>query len=239
VRLVTWNILDGGAGRIDAIARVLRDADPDLVALQEANDRAGAAELASALEMALVYGEANSAYAVAWLTRLPLARSQNHRLAALDKTLLEVEVDGLRLFATHLSAGRAPEDEPRRIAEVAAILERIGGVDGVLVGDFNATHPGDATGAPPVEEDAPGGYVSRRPVELVLEHGFVDCFRTLHPDERGWTYTSEHPWARFDFVFARALRPRSCRVVGTTASDHFALVAELDNYSVTIQTSRT
>ena len=224
---MTWNILDGGAGRLDAIARVLCEANPDLVALQEANDRAGAARLASSLEMELVYGEANNAFAVAWLSRLPVERTQNHRLAVLDKTLLEIEAGGLRLFATHLFAGRAPEDEPRRVAEVEAILDRIGGAGGMLVGDFNSTHPSDATGAPPAEEDAPGGYVSRRPVEIVLEHGFVDCFRALHA-ERGWTYTSEHLWARFDFVFARGLRPRSCRVVETDASDHFALVAEVD-----------
>src|SRR5207245_7826892 len=107
-------------------------------ALQEANDRANAESLAQALGMQLVYGEANSDYAVAWLSRLPVARSENHRLPVLDKTLLEMEVNGLRLFAAHLSAGRTKADEPHRIEETQAILDEIGSDADLLVGDFNA-----------------------------------------------------------------------------------------------------
>jgi endonuclease/exonuclease/phosphatase family metal-dependent hydrolase len=230
LRIVTWNILDGGVGRLDRIASVLRQADADVVALQEANDRGGVERLAARLGMELAYGEANSPFAVAWLSRLPVVRSQNHRVPALDKTLLEVEVGGLRLFAAHLSAGRFRDDEPWRVAEVEAILERVGNDDCVLVGDFNSAHPDDVVGVAPPEEHAPPGYVSRRPIELVLEHGFVDCFRTLQPEERGWTYTSARPWARFDFVFAaRGLDVTRCEVGASAgnASDHFPVVADL------------
>ena len=206
------------------IEHVLREQDADVVALQEANDRAAVAALGARLGMQVVYGEANSEFAVAWLSRVPVARAANHRLPQLEKTLLEIEVDGLRLFATHLSAGRTRADEPRRIAEVEAILGRVGDV---LVGDFNAVHPDDEVGAPPPEEQAPTDFVSRRPVELVLEAGFTDCFRALNPGDRGWTYLASHPWARLDYVFTRR-HPRSCTVVETDASDHFALVAELD-----------
>jgi endonuclease/exonuclease/phosphatase family metal-dependent hydrolase len=145
-------------------------------------------------------------------------------LPVLEKTLLEVEVAGRRLFATHLSAGRTKAEEPRRVAEVEAVLARVGDGD-LLAGDFNAVHPSDEIGTPPPEEHAPTDYISRRPIELVLEAGFVDCFRELHPGERGWTYLAWHPWARLDYFFAR--RPaRSCEVVETRASDHFALVAD-------------
>jgi exodeoxyribonuclease III len=226
VRVLTWNIWNGGLGRLDAIERVLREQDADLVALQEAIDRAAVAALGARLGMEVVYGEANSQFAVAWLSRVPIARAENHRLPQLEKTLLEIEVDGRRLFATHLSAGRTRADEPRRIAEVDAVLAHVGG-DDVLVGDFNAVHPDDQVGAPPPEAQAPADYVSRRPVELVLEAGFTDCFRALNSSERGWTYLAWHPWARLDYVFARQ-RARACTVVETQASDHFAVVAELD-----------
>src|SRR5437773_8242752 len=93
MRIVTWNIWNGGVGRLDAIERVLRGQDADVVALQEANDRVGVEALAAALDMQLVYGDANSEFAVAWLSRLPISRSENHRLAVLDKSLLEIEVD--------------------------------------------------------------------------------------------------------------------------------------------------
>jgi endonuclease/exonuclease/phosphatase family metal-dependent hydrolase len=204
----------------------LREQNADLVALQEATDRGAVEALGARLGMEVVYGEANSEFSLAWLSRVPVARAENHRLPKLEKTLLEIEVDGRRLFATHLSAGRTRADEPRRIAEVDAVLAHVGRHD-VLVGDFNAVHPDDEIGARPPEEQAPADYVSRRPVELVLEAGFTDCFRALNPDQRGWTYLAWHPWARIDYVFARR-GAHSCEVVETRASDHFAVVAELD-----------
>src|SRR5437868_8109489 len=105
MRLVTWNILDGGAGRIDRIADVLRALAPDVVALQEANDEDAVRRVAGALGVNAYWGAANSPYAVAWLSR-KRAVCQNHRLPVLDKTLLELRIGELRLLTTHLSAGR-------------------------------------------------------------------------------------------------------------------------------------
>jgi exodeoxyribonuclease III len=224
LRLVTWNIWNGGEDRLEAIERVLREQKADVVALQEANDRQAVERLASSLQLQVVYGEANSEYAVAWLSRLPIARSANHRLPVLEKTLLEVEVAGTRLFATHLSAGRTLAHEPRRIAEAEAIVAQVGAGADVLVGDFNAVHPRDDVGSPPPEKELE--HVSRRPIELLLDEGLVDSFRDLHPDDPGWTYVAWHPWARLDYVFTRE-RPRTCAVVESDASDHFALVADL------------
>ena len=209
---------------------MLRDLDADVVALQEANERAAAERLAAALGMEIVYGEANSEFAVAWLSRLPIARAANHRLPVLDKTLLEIEVEGLRLATTHLSAGRLPEDEPHRVEETRAILAKVGATADLLAGDFNAVHPSDEIGVPPPEEQVPDGYVSRRPVELVLQGGFADCFRELHPDARGWTYATGHLWARFDFVFASPrVACERCAIVDDAAgaSDHLPVVADV------------
>jgi len=224
LRLVTWNIWNGGEGRLEAIERVLRQQRADVIALQEANDREAVERLGASLEMQVVYGQANSEYAVAWLSRLPVAGTKNHRLPVLEKTLLEVEVGGKRLFATHLSAGRTLAHEPRRIAEAEGILAEIRAGADVLVGDFNAVHPRDEVGAPPPDEELE--HVSRRPIELLLEAGFVDSYRELHPVDGGWTYVAWQPWARLDYVLTREL-PRSCAVVESDASDHFALVADL------------
>ena len=197
------------------------------MALQEANDRGNVELLAQRLGMERVYGEANSDYAVAWLSRLPVARTENHRLSLLDKTLLEVEVDGLHLFATHLSAGRTKADEPHRIEETQAILNEIGSNADLLVGDFNAVGPRDEIGTPPPDELL--DHVSRRPIELVLEAGYTDAYRTSH-DDRGWTYLSWNPWARLDHVFVSPrLRIERCEVVANAgrASDHFPVAADV------------
>jgi endonuclease/exonuclease/phosphatase family metal-dependent hydrolase len=190
--------------------------------LQEANDRAAAERLGAALDMHVFWGEANSRFAVAWLSR-EQATAHNHRLPVLEKTLLELQLASLRLFATHLSAGRRLEDEPRRIDEMRAVLE-VAGAGDVLVGDFNAVHPHDEVGAPPPDE--PLEHVSREPIALALAAGFTDCFRALH-EETAWTYLAWHPWARLDYDFARAA-PTACRIVTEAggASDHFPVVAD-------------
>jgi endonuclease/exonuclease/phosphatase family metal-dependent hydrolase len=212
----------GGGDRLAQIEGVLVVLNADVVALQEANDRGAVEKLGEALGMHVFWGQANSPYAVAWLSR-EQARCRNHRLPVLDKTLLELDLGPLRLFATHLSAGRTIADEPHRIAEMEAVLEHARAAD-VLVGDFNAVHPQDSIGEPPPEEEL--DHVSRRPIELALEAGFTDCFRALH-DEPGWTYLTWHPWARLDYVLA----PRAavaCRIVTEAdgASDHFPVVAD-------------
>ncbi len=145
----------------------------------------------------------------------------------LEKTLLEVHVDGMQLFATHLSAGRTKAHEPHRVAEAEAIVAIAGDAD-LLVGDFNAVHPRDAVGTPPPEERLE--HVSRRPIELLLEAGLVDCYRELHRDDLGWTYLASHLWARIDFVFAsRHVEVERCDVVENIrdASDHLPLAADV------------
>jgi exodeoxyribonuclease-3 len=225
LRLVTWNIWNGGEGRLDAIERVLREQDADVIALQEANDRAGVETLGASLGMEVVYGEANSEFAVAWLSRLPIERAKNYKLPQLAKTLLEIEVPGYRLYTTHLIHGRTKADAVRRAEEVRLILARVM-TPCLLVGDFNAVHPGDEVALPPPQEQAPTDHVARRPIQLLLEFGFADCYRALH-DDRGWTFESSHPWFRPDYVFAAGFEARACNVIETDASDHFALVAEV------------
>lgn len=235
MRILTYNIWNGGEGRLGLLADVVRAVDADAVALVEANSLRNAQELARGLGLELLHAEANSEFAIGWLTRGPLARGVNHRLPVLEKTLLEAEYGGVHLFATHLAAGRREEHETRRIAEVEAILAVLGRCAGphVLVGDFNAVAPDEPIGDPPPEERVE--HVARRPVALLLEAGYVDCYRAAHPEPAGWTYLSHHPWARLDFVFAspdlgRRLVDAGLRDDGTAriASDHLPVWAELD-----------
>jgi exodeoxyribonuclease III len=205
---------------------VLREQAADVVALQEANDRLAVEALGARLGMSVVYGEANSEFAVAWLSRLPIMRTENHKLPQLAKTLLEIETPAYRLYTTHLIHGRTKADATRRLDEVRLILAQLQ-EPCLLVGDFNAVHPDDEVGVPPPHEQAPNDFVARRPIQLLIESGLVDCYRALHAD-RGWTYESSHPWFRPDYAFAAGFEPHSCEVVETRASDHFALVADFD-----------
>jgi exodeoxyribonuclease III len=240
LRVLSYNIREGGDDRLAGIADVIRQQQPDVVALLEATSRAHVLTLAQDLRMQLAFGEANNSVHVAWLSRLPIQRTQNHCLAALAKTLLEIEVvwEGapLRLFATHLASrwdGRQPVDEVPAILDV---LRPLPGQPHLLVGDLNALRPGDPVGIPPrgVEKrgDALPG-VERRAIRLILDAGYVDCYRSLHPETPGYTYPSDAPWLRLDYILASP--QMAARVWGSDivmgeeaerASDHFPIWAE-------------
>jgi endonuclease/exonuclease/phosphatase family metal-dependent hydrolase len=83
-----------------------------------------------------------------------------------------------------------------------------------------------------------GGTIERRTIARLLDSGYLDCFRELHPRAQGYTCATWMPAARIDYVFAdrvMATRLRRCEVVGsrrwpdreaTIASDHHPVVAE-------------
>jgi endonuclease/exonuclease/phosphatase family metal-dependent hydrolase len=243
LKVIGYNILLGGESRLPLLLEVLRSQSPDAIALLEANDRGNVERIAGALGMDHVYGEANSEYAIAWLSRLPILRSRNHRLAVLAKTLLEIEVEWegtrLGLFATHLVHGRSEADARRRIDEVAAILDVLNSARGrphLLLGDFNAVHPRDPLGVPPPGQRAE--YVARRPIALLLDAGYLDCYRETHPETPGYTYTASHPWLRLDYAFASpelAASLAGCEVIAdrpaSGASDHLPIGAVFARYT--------
>ena len=237
--VLTYNIWAGGADRLDLIAEVIRAQNPDAVALVEA-ERPSAEVLARSLGMKLTFGDAHAdPLHVAWLTTFPVGRSLNHALPELAKTMLEIEVSGTSLFATHLSS-RHEGGASRRVGEIRTILDvmrHVGDDPHLLVGDLNALRPGDPVGEPPPgveprDEAVPGSR--RETLEPLVLAGYEDCYRALHRNEAGYTYTAEWPWLRLDYAFGSpALMPRvvGCEVASNGpvvhASDHLPLRVEL------------
>ena len=84
-----------------------------------------------------------------------------------------------------------------------------------------------------------GRAIERWAVPRMLEEGYTDCFRHLHPRAHGYTCATWMPAARIDYVFASTAalpRLRACDVAvgrghagreAATASDHFPLLADL------------
>jgi exodeoxyribonuclease III len=240
LKVLSYNILEGGGDRLPDITAVIGEQNPDVAALLEANSRPNVEILAAGLGMDLVFGEASSDAHVAWLSRLPIRRRQNHRSAALAKTLLEIEVDwnglALGLFATHLASrwdSQLPEDE---VASILALLSQQVQRPHLLVGDFNALGPGDLVGSPPPGVQKRGGALDNAPrpaIQQIHAAGYLDCYRALHPTSPGFTYHTSHPWLRLDYIFASPeIGPNllACDVVrgqtAQTASDHFPILAE-------------
>ncbi|HLX56185.1 MAG TPA: endonuclease/exonuclease/phosphatase family protein [Ktedonobacteraceae bacterium] len=158
-RILTYNILVGGARRIDQIAQMIRSAHPDVVGLVEATDPRVVKELAERLGMEYRLtgnGSHQRDWQVAALSRLPIVRSRAHtRPGILSKPLLEISVqeedgDELTLFVTHLTASFSYSvrggDSFRRaeVREILRIMAEKQGTPHLLMGDLNSLAPGDA-----------------------------------------------------------------------------------------------
>ncbi|HLZ57623.1 MAG TPA: endonuclease/exonuclease/phosphatase family protein [Ktedonosporobacter sp.] len=87
--------------------------------------------------------------------------------------------------------------------------------------------------------DIVGRLFAQGGVDLLLQAGYIDCFRELHPEEPGFTIHSNAPVVRIDFIFASpelAQRLQSCTVItegdgvqAEQASDHLPLCAEFED----------
>ena len=80
-----------------------------------------------------------------------------------------------------------------------------------------------------------GRDIRRETIGRVLEAGYADAFRLLHPAEHGHTFPTWDPHVRLDYLFLparHAARLKSCDVLtmpeARAASDHFPLQAEIE-----------
>jgi endonuclease/exonuclease/phosphatase family metal-dependent hydrolase len=243
-RLLTYNIMHGGHGRLEALARVITDCAPDLVLLQEATDPALVERLAEATGMA--DWRAFKGQSLGFLSRRPTAFSEWVRPRISRHAFVQVVPEGeqLRVFGVHLSAVHAAWTEHRRVLELRALLRSIARhQDGfhALAGDFNTIAPGDflRTTALPMRLRPlvwmSGGRIRWRTVQTVLDAGYVDAFRLLHPADPGLTLPTPNPHVRLDYVFVpkpHIQRLVSCEVLRSSptvaASDHFPVLTAFD-----------
>jgi endonuclease/exonuclease/phosphatase family metal-dependent hydrolase len=244
LRLLSYNIRRGGAGRERALAGVIGRCGPDLVVLQEA-DRPRVVERLAAETGMDVWG-ARAGESVAFLSRSPVERAEWRPLVRPGRGYLEVSLAGpdLTVFGVHLSAVHSNWTERRRARELGLLLAGVGGREGphILTGDFNTLAPNETLETrrlPPRLRPfvwLSGGRVRYRTVQLMLDAGYLDGYRLLHPEEPGHTFPTWDPHVRLDYVFlpaAFAGRLKECRVVRedpavAEASDHFPLLARVE-----------
>lgn len=243
LRLLSYNIRFGGRGREARLAEVIGAVTPDLVVLQEATDPRVVGRVAELTGMP--HWAARPAHSIGFLSRVRVEAHEWHHPAGARHAFLEVLLEGgARVFGLHLSARFSKWSERRRAREIGLLLEGIRRhQDGlhVLAGDFNTLAPGEVleTRRMPAWIQAliwlSGRDIRRETIGRVLEAGYTDAFRHLHPDERGHTFPTWDPHVRLDYVFLPARdahRLKSCDVMrlpaAAHASDHFPLRAEIE-----------
>lgn len=243
IRLLSYNIRYGGAGHEEALTAMIRAAAPDLVVLQEATRPEVVEQLAHAAGME--HWGSRRGDSLGYISRVPLTASW-HRPRMSRHAFLELAPEGTawRVFGVHLSAVHAAWTERRRIYELRALLAAIGREQPgphVLVGDFNTLAPGEILDFAklPARLRAlvwlSGGRVRWRTIQIVLDAGYVDAFRALHPDIPGSTFPTWDPQVRLDFLFVPGGFVHAiteCGVVdgerAKDASDHFPLLTNVD-----------
>ena len=231
VTVLTYNIHHGedakGRSNLDAVAQIINALQPDLVALQEVDNkttRAKGLDLTSELSrrtgMEGVFGKAmdfaGGGYGEAVLSRLPILATKNNLLPhtpnAEPRAALEIEVrlpngESLLFVGTHLDHLRNPENrtmQARRIKELYQDCE----LPVILAGDLNATPESDVIGT------------------LLTEWSCADKMN-LAP-----TFPAVRPKRKIDYIMYRPRhlwRVLESRVIDEKiASDHCPLLAVLE-----------
>jgi endonuclease/exonuclease/phosphatase family metal-dependent hydrolase len=253
MRILSYNIWDGGAGRTDLLGSVLEAARPDVVGLVEAEDARVVDALAARLNMDFICAPGNKK-ASALLSRFPIRHSINHAPLhpGLTKSLLEaavVDPSGTEwtFGVLHLHARATKEDETIRETEIAEVLEifrqhREARRPHLLMGDFNANAPYQQIEPTLCKEStrnafyANGGFLPRRVIGRVLDAGYADSLRTLYPvmSQTAGSFSTEMPGQRVDYIFTfgiDALRLIKARIIfdrpARDASDHYPVFLEL------------
>lgn len=243
LRVLSYNICRGGAGKVEQIAAVIAAVTPDIVVLQEATAPAVIEQLAARTGMAQCASAKGES--LAFMSRQTVRHFQWHHPRLSRHAFLEIDPGPgeLRIFGVHLSALYSAWTERHRVVELRALLANIARHQHgfhVLAGDFNTLAPGDLLDFRKLPNRLralvwlSGGRIRWRTIQLVLDAGYIDGYRALHAGNSGYTFPSWAPHVRLDYVFAPAgfsNRIQSCEIVShpaaPAASDHLPLLAEV------------
>ena len=241
--LLSYNIRHGGGGREAQLGEVISVCRPDLVVFQEATRPEIVQRLAESCGMAECGTRPNTS--LGFMSRERTVQHAWHQPRLSRHAFLEIHPSGVdfRVFGVHLSAVHAAWTERRRVIELGSLLGSIGQHERgfhVLAGDFNTLAPNELLEVRKLPHRLralvwlSGGRIRWRTIQMVLNAGYADGYRRLHPRDPGLTFPVWDPHVRLDYVFVpadKASRLLSCEVIrrspAHSASDHFPLLAEI------------
>jgi exodeoxyribonuclease III len=227
MRLLAWNIRQGGGARLPAIAEALARHDADVLVLSEYRGGDSALRLCEALE-SLGYPHTTSLRPPPGKSGVLVAARRRFRAhAALDQTLPEpyrlvhVEIGRLSLCGVYMPnlLAKVPYWE----AVVTSLAAR-SSAQALAIGDFNTCR---------AYVDEPGA-IDRCAhfMDRVAEIGFCDLWRQRYPEGREFSwYSHRGNGFRIDHAF---LSPALARRAGPVRYSHDERLAGLSDHSALI-----
>lgn len=244
LRVLSYNICRGGAGKEDQLAAVIAAVTPDIVVFQEATTPAVIEKIAA--RSGMPQWASSKGESLAFMSRRKVRHFEWHHPRLSRHAFLEIDPGPgeLRIFGVHLSALYSAWTERHRVIELRALLATIKRHQRgfhLLVGDFNTLAPGDLLDFRKLPNRLralvwlSGGRIQWRTIQLVLDAGYIDAYRVRHGTATGYTFPSWAPHVRLDYVFTPtgfSSRIHRCEIVthpaAPAASDHLPLLAEVD-----------
>lgn len=230
IRVLTFNILHGATTKgdfdLDKIASIIKNVNPDLVALQEVDyktNRARNYDLATELgwrtKMVPLFGIAMSfdggGYGEGVLAKMPILASRNvplpHSPGNEPRAALEVMVelesgDTINFIGTHLEHQRESSDRIDQVKKINEVFAN-GKYPSIIAGDLNA-----------VPESEP---------IAILKKQWTDSFGNK-PEP---TYSSANPQRKIDYILFRPAKRweviENQVICDEVASDHCAVLSVL------------
>ena len=248
VRVMTYNILVGGADRAESIRTIIRESRPDILVLEEVIDKDLPESIAEENGLVLAQTDHDGRRRVCILSRFPVKGQSTTRLSPAFRQGLRIDLDlgavGLTVIGVHPIANPAWWFELLRAREAEAYLRLAKGAPNhqIIAGDMNAVAAGDLVRLAEYPRWLQvllwlqGYRVYTWAIGRYLRAGYVDVYRALNPGQPGLTLPAHRPNTRLDYILASqrlAERAKSSWVVESPetvrrASDHLPVMAEFD-----------
>lgn len=200
-------------------------------------------------------GDATGAFNVALISRIPVLLFEQFNEVDIGDEIVQIAVVFIHavldayngqthVVGIHFKSGSTNREQ--REKEARALLTILDGLppgETVWVGgDFNSYSPVDIDPESPTQPDYGNGaqppeVKGWEPIGYLLDRGYIDAFRTLHPLELGYTQGTLHwpglaPVQRVDAILRSPGGPWSLQTaetladsLGHIASDHYAVFA--------------
>ena len=251
MKLIAWNVNGLRACMGKGFPEFVTEAEPDLLCLQETKLQAGQLELElSGYRQYWNYAEKKGYSGTAVFSRRePLAVTYGLGQEEHDREGRLITLEFEDFFLVTVYTPNAQEKLARidyRLRWEEAFREQLVRLDGrkpvVICGDMNVAHqeidlknPGPNRGNAGFSDEERGAF------GRLLEAGFTDTFRLLHPDATGayswWSYRfhareKNAGWRIDYFLVSDRLAPRVRRadiLAQVQGSDHCPVLLELDN----------